>query len=500
MEALINLFVAPLQETFFQKSLIGGSVVAVVSGVVGCLVVLRRMSFLGDALSHALIAGVAGGYLFMKLLFGIEAHAPAMLIGSLIAAVLTVVLIGFVSRVSRIKEDTAIGIMYTGVFAGGVVVVSIFRNYIHIDLMHFIMGDVLGIADTDLWVSTIISATVLSVILLFFRYFQITSFDPVMAISIGIPAVLIDYVLTTCVSLVVVSAVSMVGVILVVGLLITPAATAYLLSDRLDRMMMLSALFGVTSVIGGLYLCIWLDSAGGGAIMLFCTLQFLVVLVGAPRYGMLARWLQKRRMVPQQDLEDILAALYRHGPLSRADLAGKIAAPRKSPRSLSNLALHGFLRLTDAAVELTDKGITEARRIIRAHRLWETYLEHVGVPDKEIHQRAEHLEHMHDTSAMEYLDDLLGHPEHDPHGREIPEDIACGFSDRPVPLSYYHQGRSGIISDLLAAAEGIGVASGERITMCERTDDGATWVVETTDGRRLSLNHRQADAVLVTCV
>jgi manganese/iron transport system permease protein/iron/zinc/copper transport system permease protein len=215
---------------------------------------------------------------------------------------------------------------------------------------------------------------------------------------------------------------------------------------------------------------------------------------------MLARWLQKRRMVPQQDLEDILAALYRYGPLTRTDLIGKIAAPRKSPRSLSNLALQGFLRLTGSAVELTDKGRAEARRIIRSHRLWETYLEHVGVPDMEIHQRAEHLEHMHDTSAMEYLDDLLGHPEHDPHGQEIPEDIACDFPDRPLPLSYYRQGRSGIISELLTAAEGIGLTSGERITMCERTDEGATWVVETADGERLNLDHQQADAVLVTCI
>lgn len=233
--------------------------------------------------------------------------------------------------------------------------------------------------------------------------------------------------------------------------------------------------------------------------MLFCTLQFLVVLVVAPRYGLLARWLQKRRMVPQQDLEDILAALYRHGPLSQVNLDRKLASPRKSPRSMSNLAIQGFLTMTDAAVELTEKGRTEARRIIRSHRLWETYLEHVGVPEKEIHQRAEHLEHMHDTSAMEYLDDLLGHPEHDPHGQEIPEDIACNFPDRPVPLSYYHRGRSGIVSQLLAAAEGLGLVKGQRITMSERSDNGATWVVETADGGRLNLNHRQADAVLVTC-
>ncbi len=251
MDFLLNAFLAPLQETYFQKALIGGSIVAIVSAVVGCLVVLRRMAFLGDALSHAMIAGVAGGYLVMKLLFGFEAHAPGMLLGSLLAAIFTVALIGFVSRVSRVKEDTAIGIMYTGIFALGVMAVSIFRHYIHIDLMHFIMGDVLGVADTDLWTSAFVAATVLSIIILFFRHFQITTFDPIMAASIGLPVLLIDYLLTTCVSLVVVSAVSMVGVILVVGLLITPAATAYLLSDALDRMMMLSALFGFTSVVGG---------------------------------------------------------------------------------------------------------------------------------------------------------------------------------------------------------------------------------------------------------
>ena len=213
---MYELFIAPLTETYFQKALIGGSIVAVVAGVVGCLVVLRRMAFLGDALSHAMIAGVAGGYLVMKLLFSLEAHAPGMLLGSLIAAVTTVALISFVSRISRVKEDTAIGIMYTGIFALGVVAVSIFRHYIHIDLMHFIMGDILGVADTDLWVSAFVAALVLTILILFFRHFQIATFDPIMAASIGLPVLFLEYLLSTCVSLVVVSAVSMVGVILLV--------------------------------------------------------------------------------------------------------------------------------------------------------------------------------------------------------------------------------------------------------------------------------------------
>jgi manganese/iron transport system permease protein/iron/zinc/copper transport system permease protein len=389
--------------------------------------------------------------------------------------------------------------MYTGIFAAGVVVVSIFRHYIHIDLMHFIMGDVLAVTDADLWVSAVTAALVLTVVLLFFRYFQITSFDPVMAVSLGMPVVFIDYALTVCVSLVVVSAVSMVGVILVVGLLITPAATAYLLSDRLDRMMMLSALFGISSVVGGLYLCIWLDSAGGGAIMLFCTLQFLAVLVIAPRYGMLSRWLQRRKMVPQHVLEDILAAVYRQGEIRIARITEYIQTQPKVVRSLRNLADQGLLDLSADTVRLTAQGHVEAQRIIRSHRLWETYLEHVGVPQAEIHPRAGQLEHMHDTSAIEYLDDLLGHPEKDPHGREIPEDVTCGFADQIVPLSYYRDGRSGVIEQVLPPARDLGLVSGQPIRMLAREDQGRTWVVQTADGRRLRLDHPRADGILVRC-
>ncbi len=421
--ALYEFFVTPLGEIFFQKALLGGSMVAVVCGVVGCLVLLRRMAFLGDALSHAMIAGVAGGYLFMKVFFGIEAHAPAMLLGSVIAAVVTVGLIGFVARVSRVKEDASIGIMYTGVFAGGVVLVSVFSHYVHIDIMHFIMGDVLGVADADLWVSAIVAALVLSVVILFFRHFQITSFDPVMAASIGLPVLLIDYALTTCVSLVVVSAVSMVGIILVVGLLITPAATAYLLSDRLERMMVLAGIFGVTSVIGGLYLSLALNSAGGGAIMVFCTFQFNVVLVVAPRYGLLAGWLRRRRAVPQQVAEDILGAIVRleddSAPVNW--LTGRVdARPRTLSRALRALAKDGLLELRDGVVALTETGRREANRILRAHRLWEAYLEHVGTPAEEVHMRAHDLEHMSDEAAVDYLNTILGAPEHDPHGSPIP--------------------------------------------------------------------------------
>lgn len=418
---MYELFIAPLTETYFQKALIGGSIVAIVAGVVGCLVVLKRMAFLGDALSHAMIAGVAGGYLVMKLLFGAEAHAPGMLLGSLIAAIATVALISFVSRISRVKEDTAIGIMYTGIFALGVVAVSIFRHYIHIDLMHFIMGDILGVADSDLWVSAFVAAIVLSILIFFFRHFQLATFDPVMAASIGLPVLLIDYVLTTCVSLVVVSAVSMVGVILVVGLLITPAATAYLLSDRLDRMMWLAALFGVTSVVGGLYLCVWLDSAGGGAIMLFCTLQFLVVLAVAPKYGLFARWLRLRNLVPQQVIEDILTTILRHGKATPLDVIQQyVHSGKEITKALQRMTHDGLIIGSDMGYVLTENGEKEASKVLRAHRLWEAYLEKIGTPEDQLHPTAHKLEHISDEETVDYLDEKLGTPERDPHGQTIP--------------------------------------------------------------------------------
>jgi manganese/iron transport system permease protein/iron/zinc/copper transport system permease protein len=422
MSVLLDALAGPLHETYFQKSLIGAGIVAVVAGVVGCLVILRRMAFLGDALSHAMIAGVAAGYLVMKMVFGLEANAPGMLLGSLLAALLTAGLIGFVSRVTRIKEDTAIGIMYTGVFALGVVVVSIFRHYIHIDLMHFIMGDVLGISDTDLWVSAWVAAAVLSLIILFFRHFQMAAFDPVMAASIGLPIVLLDYLLTMSVSLVVVSAVSMVGVILVVGLLITPAATAYLLCDRLSRMMVLSALFGVSSVLGGLYACVWLDTAGGGAILVFATLQFLVVLISAPRYGLIARWLRQRRAVPEQVLEDILGILIRRAgePVGIGTMRDYMPDTRKLKASLHNLVRGDLIARDAGGYLLTRKGAEEANRILRAHRLWETYLVHIGAPEGDLHQRAHILEHISDSRSMDYLDRVLGFPARDPMGKEIP--------------------------------------------------------------------------------
>ena len=498
---LWRLFGEPLTQQAIQKSLIAGSLVAVVCGVIGCFIILRRLAFLGDAISHAMLAGVTAGYLFMKMAFGLEAHPLGMLLGSLLAGLCTVLLVGFVARVSRIKNDTAIGIIYTGVFALGGVLASLYSHEIKIDLLHFVSGHVLGVEDEDLWFMAFIASFVLVSVILLFRQLQITSFDPVMAASLGVPVVLVDYLLTTCTSLVVVGAVAIVGVILVVGLLVTPAATAYLLCNRLHRMMVLAALFGVTSVVGGVYISTWVGNvATGSAIVLTSTVQFLVVLVVAPRYGLLADWLRRLRLVPQQILEDVLRAVEidgaQHTSLETITRHTHFSF-EKVRHAVRELERREWLVSSTTGVRLTEAGQREARRLVRAHRLWETYLQHVGMPSAELHARAHQLEHVHDEEAVDYLDDMLGHPLLDPHGAEIPADLVHLVAGQETKASLLRENHQATVTAVGPAAALAGLAPGDRVVAGPRRNDQRLWTLKLASGREIELDHAAADAISV---
>ncbi len=495
-----EILAEPLTQQSFQKALIGGSLVAVVCAVIGCFVVLRRMAFLGDGLSHAMLAGVTAGYLVMQVLFGRAAHAPAMLIGSILAALVTVGMIGFISKVSRIKEDAAIGIMYTGVFAFGGILVSVNSDKIHLHLYDFVVGQVMAVKDEELWLMAFVAVVVLSFVILLFRQLQITTFDPVMAASIGIPVLLMHYLLMTCMAFVVVSAVMIVGVVLVVGLLITPAATAYLLCDRLSRMLVAAAGFGLSSVVIGLYLALWQGNwPPGPAIVLTGTVQFLVVLAFAPRYGLVADWLRRRRLVPQTLIEDVLGSLHRaEGQrVSRSTVLAHVAAPaERVQRAIAALARQDLITVEGETLALTAEGSREALRLVRAHRLWEAYLDHVGTPAEELHDRAHQLEHVHDEQAVDYLDDKLGHPLTDPHGSEIPQDFVHLVPGAEVNFSLLREGHRGRITALGERAPA-SLSVGDEIAAGPRTAEGRMWTLLSAGGESLELDHATADAVTV---
>ena len=499
---LYDVFIDPVSDIATQKALIGGCLIAVVSGVIGSIIVLRRMVFLTDALSHSMLAGVVCSYLFLRIVLGKDgADGPALLLGAILAGLVTVAMVSFVSRVSRIKEDAAIGMMYTAIFAIGAILASIYRHLIHIDLYHFVTGQVLGVSDGDLWAMAVITAATLSVVILFFRQLQLVSFDRIMAASIGIPVLLLDYTLTACTSLVVVGAVNMVGVIQVVGLMVTPAATAYILCDRLSRMMLLSAVFGVTSVVGGIYLMSWTGNFPPGAsIVLVSTAQFLFVLVVAPRYGLIADTLRRLRLVPEQVVEDVLGSIRRGKgkPVTLETIHQYVEAPSLQVQKAVNALLRrNWIDETDRAFVLTDEGHQEARRLLRSHRLWEAYLDHVGVAQQDLHGQAHPLEHLHDEETIDYIDDKLGHPLRDPHGAEIPEDFVHLVPGNEVKAALLRRGHRALITDVQTPALESGLEPNMEVTVGSRRNNGETWILLTPGGKEIELSHDAADAVTV---
>ncbi|MEK6238424.1 MAG: metal ABC transporter permease [Planctomycetales bacterium] len=380
-----------------------------------------------------------------------------------------------------------------------IILVSLFADHIHIDLLHFVTGNVLAVSDADLWVAGFVACAVLAFIVLCFRQLQLIAFDPVMAASLGIPVVMMDYLLTASTSFVVVSGVTMVGMILVVGLLVTPAATAYLLCDRLSRMLVVSACFGVTSVVGGLYMSLWMNVAGGSAIVLFSTVQFLAVLALAPRYGLIANWLRISRMAPREVIEKILRCILKGEgqPVSMDTVFQYVdAKPDDVHRAVAAMERQDLISATGGILALTESGRHEARRILRAHRLWESYLKHVGMPESDLHEQAERLQHVYDEEAVDYLDDKLGHPLRDPHGAEIPEDFVHLVAGQVIKASLLREGHAAVVESVDSSLDSP-LEPGMRIRVGPRQEQETKWTILLPDGSEVRLDHDAADSVHV---
>lgn len=261
---MIESILEPLQYAFMVRGLIAAVLVGIVCAVVGTYVVLRGMAFFGDALAHAILPGIAVGYLV-----GNGAREP-LFWWALTAAILSSLSIGTISRSTKIKEDTAIGIIFAGTFALGVALISTVRSYT-VDLSHFLFGDVLGVRSQDLWLIVIFGGLVLLAILAFYKEFMVLSFDPILAVTLRLPVRLLEFLLLILIAITIVVSLQTVGVALMVAMLVTPAATAYLLTKRLPVMMVLAATIASISGVGGLYLSYYLSIASGSAIVLTCT-------------------------------------------------------------------------------------------------------------------------------------------------------------------------------------------------------------------------------------
>jgi manganese/iron transport system permease protein len=279
---MIAWLLAPLSYQFMQRGMLVAVLVGIACAIMGCYVVLRSMAFIGDAISHSILPGVAVAYLVKgNLLFGALAAAIAVALG-----------IGFFSRQGRLKEDSAIGILFAAAYSLGVILISSIRTYA-VDLSHILFGNVLGVSVTDLVLTAGLVVIVLLVVFLLYKELLVVSFDPVLAATLRLPAERLRIVILLLLALTVVVSLQSVGIGLVTSMLVTPGATAYLLTRRLPRMMAIAAISGALSSVIGLYASFYLNVVSGAAIVLTSTGFFLLAYIFAPHRGLL--WKLARR-------------------------------------------------------------------------------------------------------------------------------------------------------------------------------------------------------------
>jgi len=288
MSQLTDLLLGPLAYPFMVRGLLAALTVGIVCAVLGTFVVLRGMAFLGDALAHAILPGVAVGYLL-----GGGARGP-LFWGALLTGALTSLGIGAITLRRQVKEDTAIGVIFAGMFALGIALISTVRSYT-VDLAHFLFGDVLGVAAGDLILTASLGTLVLVLILAFYKELVLMSFNPILAATLRLPTRFLHYLILFLLSLTIVLSLQTVGVALTIAMLVTPPAAAFMLTRRLPAMMATSAAIGAFSALSGLYLSYYVQISSGAAIVLVCTVLFLLAFLLSPSRGVLRR--RARRQV-----------------------------------------------------------------------------------------------------------------------------------------------------------------------------------------------------------
>ncbi len=280
---MIETLLAPLGYEFFVRALAAAALVGLVCAVVGSYMILRGLSYMGDAISHAAFPGVVAAYLV----------SGPFYVGAAIAAVLTALAIGWIGRRARLRSDTIIGVLFAGMFGLGVLMFSAIPTYVG-DLFGFLFGDVLGIGVMDLVGLAVLGGIVLLIVAALWKQLLYATFDPLGAGASGLNVTALDYLFLAIIAMTIVVSLQAVGIILVVAMLTTPAATAQLLTVRFGRLMGLAAAIGIGTAIGGLYASYFLDVASGATIVVVQTLLFLAVLALGPRTGLIARMRQVR--------------------------------------------------------------------------------------------------------------------------------------------------------------------------------------------------------------
>jgi manganese/zinc/iron transport system permease protein len=409
-----------------------GCVVGTSCAVLGCFLVLRKIAMLGDAISHAVLPGIVLAFLITA-----SRSSLPMFIGAVAIGGLTAFVVQYLSE-KGVQGDAAIGVTFTSLFAIGVVLVSVYGGQVDLDLDCVLYGEIAYVpfdvvrfhgaelGPRAIWVNGILLAVNLLVLGVLYKQFTLCAFDPETAAAVGIPVTTMHYVLMGLVAVTTVGAFESVGAILVVAMLIVPAATAFLLSGSLSAMLLVASVASIVASFAGYSLATTVDGSIAGAMATVSGALFVGALVFSPRQGVLSRVWTRRQMRRRIEEEDLLLWAGRHAEaavgagftLDEAIAGGGVA--KRIPSILGRLQRAGLFAAEVARFVLTAKGASIARELIRRHRLYESYLGDLGYPPDHVHAPADRVEHYIPDALTERVGQETKFPERDPHDRPIP--------------------------------------------------------------------------------
>jgi manganese/zinc/iron transport system permease protein len=408
-----------------------GSTVNVACALLGSYLILRKMSLMGDALSHAVLPGLVVAFV----LSGSMGIVP-MFIGAVVVGLLTTFLTQTLHQYARVPSDASMGIVFTAMFALGVILVKRYAGGLHFDIGCVYEGALEYVPFAErvwglprpLLSSLVVMVVNILVIVLLWKELKLSSFDAELATTMGFSATAMHYLLMTLVSVTTVASFEAVGSILVVAMLIVPASTAFLLTDRLGVMVVLSAVFGILAAVLGYAAGVYWDTSISGMMTVAAGGLFTIAVLFAPQYGVISKVAHNFRMSLQVMREDLLAMLYRLEELGGTNLLTAHEAQTAVGGTLlariatGQLERRGQIGERDSHLLLTDTGRDAARQLVRSHRLWEAYLvKHLGLPLDHVHDPAHRVEHYIDEGIQKQIAADLEASTQDPHGREIPD-------------------------------------------------------------------------------
>lgn len=427
MNSLIEFF--SFSDPNIRYVVLGSVLLTASSAIVGTFTFLNKRSLIGDAIAHAVLPGICLGFIVAG-----TKNPLVLIIGAFITGWLSLVVVEYVTRKTRIKEDTAIGLVLSVFFGIGILMLTVIQksgNASQSGLDHFLFGKAAALVGSDLYAFLIVATLLLTVVYFMFKEFALLAFDKAYAKSIGYPVRTLELILTSLIVLAVVIGIQAVGVVLMAAILITPAAAARFWTDKITVMVLLASVFGAFSGLSGAYISFVAPAMPTGPwIVIVISMIAFISFFFAPKRGVIYRMIRQRTIHQTINNENVLKVMYQLGEENKNFFIPRhldeIIRRRKYEKAtlqtiLRRLLSHGYVEQTGSLWSLTDEGKNKAQRVVKIHRLWELYLTtYMKIAPDHVHEDAETIEHLLTPELEAELEKQLGYAKLDPHQTTIP--------------------------------------------------------------------------------